>query len=333
MTTLYTSNDGAAGFDPSSTGSLPANWANKAGTWQVGTVYPQHGHTHSFGSNTQADGDVALLTGLAAVADMDLVFDQRINGSGSGGSHFQSVGLIVRSDAGYQNCYTVIGSASGQSSLNLLLFKRVSGTYTLLTQGAVGGVPLTVGHTWRTRLQCVGTTIRARAWDATSGTEPVTWTVSATDGSVSAAGYPGLYCGLDAGAAVALGVDDLAVSGLAANFVTVNTPANQSTGGAFALSGTYGGSTPTAMDVSFDGGTSWSALTGFSTSSSTWSGNATAPASAGTYYALMRDHNATANTNTSATFSVSAAATIGVATPSTQTAGNSYAFTTRRAGR
>ena len=326
MSTLYTSNDGAVGFDAASAGSLPANWANKAGTWQVGTVNPQHGHTHSFGSITQVDGDVALLTGISAVADMDLVFDQRINGTGTGGSRFQSIGLIVRCDAGYQNCYTVIGSASAQSSLNLLLFRRVSGSYTLLAQGAVSGVPLTAGHTLRSRLQCLGTTIRAKAWDATSGTEPVAWSVSTTDSGVSAAGYAGLYCGLDAGTAAAMGVDDLAVSSLASNFVTVNTPANQSTGGVFVPSGTYGGSAPTAMDVSFDGGTSWSALTGFSAASSAWSGSATAPVAAGTYYVLVRDHNATTNTNTSATFSVSAVETIGVATPGAQTAGNTYTY-------
>ncbi len=155
MTTLYTSNDGSVGFDVAGVGSLPANWAQKVGTWQTGTVSPQHGHTHSFGSTTQADGDVAIISGIAAAADMDLVIDQRLNGTGSGGTHFQSVGLVVRSDGAYQNCYTVIASASGQSSVNLLIFKRMSGSYSQIAQGAVSGVPLTVGHTLRLRGQAV----------------------------------------------------------------------------------------------------------------------------------------------------------------------------------
>ncbi len=326
MTTLYTSNDSAVGFDVTGAGSLPADWAQMAGTWQAGTVNPQYGHAHSFGSTTQVDGDVAIVNGIATAGDMDVVFDQRINGNGSGGSHFQSVGVVVRCDSGYQNCYTVIASSSGQSSVNLLLFKRVSGSYSLLNQAAISGVPLTVGHTLRVRGQCLGTTIRAKAWDATAGTEPAAWTVSTTDSSVSAAGYAGLYYGLDAGSAVAMGVDDVVVSSLVSNYVTVDTPAAQPTGASFALTGTYGGTAPSAIDVSFDGGNTWSALTGYSASGNTWSGTATAPGSAGLTYALVRDHNNTADTNSSATFTVSAAEMITVATPGTETAGNSYTY-------
>jgi len=315
MATLYTSNDPSVGFDAAGTGGLPANWTAVTGSWSVGTTNLINGHAHSFACTTAQDGQVALLTGIAAVADMDVVFCQKYPTNNA------IMGAVVRADgASYNNGYlAVFGSTTAY------LFKRVGGSYSALTSGGFslpGGSPNIM-----VRLQCVGTTVRVRLWSETAP-EPTTWLLTASDGSVTAAGYAGLYNAENSGAAngTVVSLADFTLSSTAASFVTADTPANQAANAGFTLTGTYGGTAPTAMDVSFNGGASWAALTSFATGSNTWSGGATAPGGNGLYYALVRDHNSTGNTAASATFSVTGGASIGITTPGPQNAGVAFSI-------
>lgn len=328
MTTIYTSNDGTIGFDATTAGTLPTDWANKVGTWQVGTVNLEHGHTHSFGATSEADGDVAIISGASSAADMDLVFDQK---TVTTTPPTPTIGAIVRCDSTYQNCYTVVldpGSSGGTGPRPAaLLFARNSGTYALLAGVQIAST-LTAAEITRIRFQALGTTVRVKVWNPSAIPEPTAWDNTVTDSSVSAAGFAGLYYTLNGASPLAMGVGDLVVSTLASNYLGVNTPATQATSTSFTLTGIYGGSAPTAVDVSFDGGTVWTALTSFSAATNTWSGDVTAPSVAGDYYALVRNHSTTTETNSSAWFSVSGSSeTIGVDTPSTQTAGGTYTYT------
>jgi hypothetical protein len=70
---------------------------------------------------------------------------------------------------------------------NLVLQRRLAGTYTTL---ATTPFTATAGTSYSLRFQVVGSTLSARAW-ATSGTEPSTWMVTATDTSLSSG-----FCGL-----------------------------------------------------------------------------------------------------------------------------------------
>jgi hypothetical protein len=55
----------------------------------------------------------------------------------------------------------------------------------------LSSVPFTPGQPWRVRLQCIGTTIRAKAWLA-SAAEPSSWMVTATDTAVPAGTHVGV---------------------------------------------------------------------------------------------------------------------------------------------
>jgi hypothetical protein len=252
---------------------------------------------------------------------MDLVYCQKYP------SNSAIMSPIVRADAGYNNAYLgAFAIQSGQpTQVALFFFKRVGGAYSLLANPTISIASSSANL--MIRMQCLGSTIRAKVWSEGSP-EPAGWGVSATDGSVTAAGFAGFYNAENNGAAngTVISVCDVALSSLAAAYVTVDTPSNQTAGAGFTLIGTYGGSTPSAMDVSFDGGTTWTALTSFSASSNAWSGGATAPSSNGLYYALVRDHNTTVHTNPSAAFSVTGAIgpSITIYTPATPTAGQNF---------
>jgi len=135
VTTYYTSNDPTVGFDATTAGTLPGDWANKAGTWQVGTTNPVGSHARSFASSTDADGDVALVTGISAVADMQVAYTQVLPGGVSGAAQ-PILAPILRCDAGYNNCYTCVITVASSGHLSYMLFKRVSGGYSVAGTGS-----------------------------------------------------------------------------------------------------------------------------------------------------------------------------------------------------
>ncbi len=314
MTLLYTSNDAANGFDALATGAIATGWTAKIGTWQVGATHPQNGHAHSFVSTSAADGDVVLLTGIAAVADVDVVLCAYQNTNGS------APGLIVRGDGAWQNGYVLVLNQAG-TGWSCDIFKRVSGSYTQLTH--LPPIPNTTpGQPLMVRFQALGTTLRARGW-TTDQTEPTSWATSITDSSVTAAGSVGVYDCHHAGSAngTLAPFTDFIVSSLAANAVTINPPPAVAAGGTMLLSGTCAGTAPAAMDVAFDGG-GFVALSGFSASGNIWSGSATAPGTAGLHTATVCDHTTTTVTASSSAFTASIVTeTIAVATAATQTEG------------
>ena len=116
--------------------------------------------------------------GSGTSADTDQVVSiKRANSSDLGG-------LVARvGDA--NNWYAI---TLGEYTSNLAFSKFVGGSY---TSGVAFGPTTTfaVGTTWNVRFRCIGTSIKARAWDA-SGAEPSTWDIDTTDSSLSGAkGY------------------------------------------------------------------------------------------------------------------------------------------------
>lgn len=102
------------------------------------------------------------------------------------------------------------------------------------------------------------------------------------------------------------------VSGISGSFqvnasgatINVNTPATQPANVAFTLSGTYTGSTPSALDYQEDGG-SWVAASSPAISGGNYSFSVTF-AHAGTHTIGVRDHNATSVFGTSGSFAINA---------------------------
>lgn len=93
----------------------------------------------------------------------------------------------------------------------------------------------------------------------------------------------------------------------ASETLTVNTPAAQYTGTAFTVSGTYANGTPTALDYSLDGGTTWVAASSPTISGGNYSFSVTISTANASQTVKVRDHNVTSASATSGTFSVTAA--------------------------
>ena len=310
MTVLYSSNDVAAGFDPSATGAIAPNWASKQGTWQVGTSNLVGSHTHSFGSTTKLDGDVALLTGVTARAHMSLGYLQKVTSLTAAGGTPPALGPVLRMDPTYSNGYVVVF----QAGFALWLFKRTSGYFTAIGTSVTPAATFSVGDFMGVRAEAIGTTIRVRLWNATTGSEGATWDVSVTDSSVGTAGFPGLYHSTNSTPALTLAVTDVVVSDTAVTqSVTVTTPSTQTAGAAMTVSGTYANGTPTALDYQIDGG-AWTAATSPAISAGTFSFSITAPA-AGSHTIGVRDKT-TLVSGTSGSFSTTSGRTITVTTPS-----------------
>jgi hypothetical protein len=98
-----------------------------------------------------------------------------------------------------------------------------------------------------------------------------------------------------------------AVSG--SSTISVTTPGTLTQSASYTLAGTYTGTAPTGVQYAYDGGSSYTVLTGFSASGGTWSGTATAPASTGSHTVTVQETNNTSITATSSSFTVSAATT------------------------
>lgn len=309
MTIYYTSNNGSTGFDVTTSGTLPSSWASKTGTWQVGTTQLVGSHTRSFGSTTHGDGDAALLTGISAVADMQVSFSQKIPGLTA--TMAPMLGVLLRMDTGYANGYAILVDQTGTlGALRFLLFKRVGGSFTFLSSSsAIAGITFASTDTVTLRAQAQGTTISMKLWP-TRIAEPAAWQFSATDSAITAAGYCGLYYALDGAGAASMAVTDVVVSDLPA--VVVATPGTMVAGGAMTVSGTYAGQDPPGLNFQFDSA-GYSAAASPTIAAGAFSFTATAPA-AGSHTVSVQETNNTAITGTSGSFTTATGA-VTVTTP------------------
>ncbi len=84
-----------------------------------------------------------------------------------------------------------IGTGGGAS---LALQKRTTagGLVTVVAAASVG--THVAGDTWEIILEVLGTTVRAMAWDVTTGTAPSTWQVSGTDSSLTTGNLAAVGC-------------------------------------------------------------------------------------------------------------------------------------------
>lgn len=157
------------------------------------------------------------------------------------------------------------------------------------------------------RIQCIGTTVRCRAFAL--GSEPTAWMLEFTDSEVSAAGYGGVFNGGGGGPQASL--CDVIVNTIGSgDWITVDSLiTTQMIGAAISVTGQYGGYTPTGIDVSFDQGVSWSALTGFSAATGQYTGSTTLPVANGLFSILVRDTSTNTITSASAAFTISGAVT------------------------
>ncbi len=305
----------SSSFDAVSTGTTPSGWSAPGGTWQVGTVAPTGSHSHSFGSVSHGDGDVALVTGMSPVADMQLSFSQKIPGLTATAAPM--VGALLRMDAAYANGYAILVDQTGTlGALRFLVFRRVGGSFAFVAASApIAGITFAATDTVTLRAQIAGSTISLRLWPARIA-EPATWQFSTSDTTITAPGYAGLYYALDGAGSASMGVCDVLVSDLPS--LSVATPGGVVAGAAMTVSGTYGGQDPAGLNVAFDGG-AYTAVTSPTIAGGAFSFSVTAP-SAGSHTVSVQEANDTATSGTSASFSASSGS-LAVATPGLVLAG------------
>ncbi|MDD2775523.1 MAG: hypothetical protein PHU06_06180 [Gallionella sp.] len=99
----------------------------------------------------------------------------------------------------------------------------------------------------------------------------------------------------------------IAVSAAPSETLTVNTITAPAASTVFTVSGTYANGTPTALDYSTNGGSTWTAATSPTIGSGTYSFSIASGLAAGTYTIEVRDHNSTSVTATSNSFTIAAA--------------------------
>jgi hypothetical protein len=177
-------------FDARTIGQLPPGWINiGTANWQVGAVNPVS-PPNALVDTTHTDGDVVLYTGSTPVADMTVTFDQILTAF-NGSTDMSGVGVILRSDSSNNNCYTIIMSPRASAGIDLEIFKKVSGTYTELTDQTVYD-SYVQGDIIHLKADATGSAVSIKIWK-NNETEPGSWTLSATDSSITAPGYAGFY--------------------------------------------------------------------------------------------------------------------------------------------
>lgn len=216
MSVIYSNN-----WDSETTGALPTGWANKVGTWQVSTTNPVSG-TKTLLSSSNGDGDVVLYTGGTAKADMQIDSNQV---AVLASSKYPIIGHVLRSDSTNANHYVCLYSNVNGTTCQVLIFKKVSGSYTQIHSAGVS-FAVSAGDIINLRSKIVGTTITVYL---TKNGGTLAQVATVTDSSITAAGYFGLYNGKD-GATVTMSLDDIVVDDLAAAAATAVTLTGPSTG-------------------------------------------------------------------------------------------------------
>lgn len=318
-TQVYTSDNSSTGFDATTAGSVPSGWTAITGTWVASTTSPLTGHTHTFANTSGVDGQLAINNGVTATADMDVTYATTVANINSG--NIAAMGALARMDNTAANGYAcLITNPGGVPSLTM--FKRISGSFSGLGSSAAISGGATTGDVLVVRFQTVGTTMRCRAWRATAA-EPTAWIVAATDSSTTAAGYSGFYnenaiTGTNTVSDFTIGTASLTPSILALAPTTVS-----GAGGTIAISGTYAGTAPTALNSSIDGG-SYTSITSPTIGSGVFSGTITAPTLG--YHSVDIQDATTTTTTSTAVNNVTNSNFITVTTPASQTVGNTYAY-------
>lgn len=122
-----------------------------------------------------------------SLADYDQYADIASSATATGGSIFGR--LNGRRDAGGSNRYFLEIEFQTTGGVILTLKKTVAGVQTTLAS-VLTTLSYTPGVTKRVRFRQVGSLLYLKAWDTTS-VEPSTWTITATDTSVTLAGKVG----------------------------------------------------------------------------------------------------------------------------------------------
>ena len=174
------------GFSDTFTGPNGSSWAPEwtVSARQGGTATIQSNEGRLLTPNTSGSYVRGILDGVAASADLDLVFSYQWN-SANRKAYFN---VFLRGSGGWRNKFRPrngYGLQFASDSATVQLRKMVNGSNSTIRRTS-GVQQLGSSKQW-IRLQTVGSTIRYRVW-SDGQPEPSSWTVSLTDSSVGGAG-------------------------------------------------------------------------------------------------------------------------------------------------
>lgn len=178
---LELASDHADDFESYPTGSFPTSGWTNLGPGSGSVTVENTGASKALRINatsSSASVDRIRWDTPSTGADVNAYVEWMIPTSMTG----RTAGLRVRTNHDVNNAYLVDVDTNGT---RLRLGKIVSGSFTLLASQTVSAA---AGTWYCFRLEAIGTTIRCKFW-AKSASEPSSWTLSATDTSITAAGY------------------------------------------------------------------------------------------------------------------------------------------------
>jgi lysophospholipase L1-like esterase len=258
-------------YDGTIIGALPSGWSPiDSANWAVSNTASISAPNSLVGPLSSGDGAQIMYTGQSALADMEVRYDVAVvNGF---------VGIILRGSADSTTAYIIIPDNAGTLNGQWDVYKRVSGSVTRIDTFSPSGLSGNISI--RARIQ--GSTISIRVWDQGTA-EPGSWTHQSTDGSITSAGYPGLYNQFN-GSSGGSGVDNFTLDNLVSAFLAVSPTSviASSTGNTLTLTGTgtsWTSGTPGLPTFTASGGTITAQHVTSATSATL---TYTAPSSAGT---------------------------------------------------
>jgi hypothetical protein len=139
------------------------------------------------------------LLNTVTFADVDVAVSFRAGASTPAGGNYEPANLMLRYNSSTD--YYMARVECTPSSTVLLSLIHVDGT-TIVAPTTISGLAWAAGTTTlRVRAQIEGKTLRAKVWDATTGTEPLAWQVSGTDtvARTASSGQVGIRSGVASG--------------------------------------------------------------------------------------------------------------------------------------
>ncbi len=142
--------------------------------------------------------------------DGDTLADIIPSVTATGGSFFAGPAARYNSVPAAEYLWAAAGFATS-GALSLTLYRSVAGVSTIAVHNGTLGVVYTPGQTYRVRLSCRGTLIRARVWN-TSGPEPAVWHITYTETALTRRGRVAVYgwrTSSNTNAGLTIGVDSI----------------------------------------------------------------------------------------------------------------------------
>jgi hypothetical protein len=173
-----------------------SNWTNLISTSGASATIQSNKGRQNAGSATGYSGKRADRWNGATHADYEFIGKVTFVNSVDGHAEIWLRASTTAYDGTGYLCSINVGTTN-----NITVTKAVSYTYTTLGSASV---TVTQGTTYGFRFYVVGTTIKAKVWDA-SGSEPGSYNLTYTDSAVAAAGYA--YLGTNGGSAANMQID------------------------------------------------------------------------------------------------------------------------------